>query len=199
MHPISRPRRKRKSSTIRDMVAETSISVADLIMPLFVMDGAGVKTEIAAMPGQFRYSIDELVKKVEELLKLDVNCIALFPVINEGLKNKSADEAFNKNGLYQNAIRTLKLKFPNIVLVTDVALDPYSRDGHDGLVAESGEILNDETLVVLAKMALVQAQAGSDIIAPSDMMDGRVGFIRKILDDNGFSHVSIMSYTAKYA
>lgn len=200
MHQISRPRRNRKSSAIRSMIKENHVSVDDLIMPLFFLEGENLKVEIDSMPGQFRYSIDNLVKKVEYLEKLGIKAVALFPVIAETLKTRDAKEAYNPDGLNQRAIRAVKTACPNIMVMTDIALDPYSSDGHDGIVCESsGEILNEETLPVLVKMALAQASAGSDILGPSDMMDGRILAIRNALEENGFTQTSIMAYTAKYA
>jgi len=180
------------------MVQETHISAANLIFPLFIVDGRNQQSEVASMPGIYRYSIDNLLREVESCMKLGLNSFDLFPNIEESLKDKYATESIRENGLYLRAIRDVKSNFPEACIITDVAMDPYSSDGHDGIV-ENGEILNDETLEVLGKMALAHAQNGADIIAPSDMMDGRVGYIRQVLDDNGFTHVSIMSYTAKYA
>jgi porphobilinogen synthase len=193
-----RPRRNRKSEIIRQMVQETHISAVNLIFPLFIVDGVNQKTEVASMPGLYRYSIDNLLREIESCLKLGLYSFDLFPNVSEELKDKYATESYREETLYLRAIREVKANFPEACVVTDVAMDPYSIDGHDGIV-ENGEILNDETLEVLGKMALAHAQCGADIIAPSDMMDGRVGYIRKVLDDNGFTNVSIMSYTAKYA
>ncbi|MBS1525964.1 MAG: porphobilinogen synthase, partial [Bacteroidetes bacterium] len=195
---LQRPRRNRKSEAIRQMVQETHISAANLIFPLFIIDGTNQKTEVASMPGIYRNSIDNLLREIESCLKLGLKSFDLFPNIEESLKDKYATESHREGSLYLHAISEVKKNFPEACVITDVAMDPYSSDGHDGIV-EGGEILNDETLVVLGKMALAHARAGADIIAPSDMMDGRVGFIRDVLDDNGFSNVSIMSYTAKYA
>ncbi len=180
------------------MIAETNLAINDLIFPLFLKEGAGIKEEIGSMPGIYRYSIDKLVEEVEQCLKLGLGAFAVFPCLNDNLKDKTASEALNPKGLYPRAIQTLKSKVPEAILLTDVAMDPYSSDGHDGLVID-GEIRNDESLEILAKMAVVQAQAGSDIIGPSDMMDGRIRVIREALDKQGFHNVSIMSYTAKYA
>jgi porphobilinogen synthase len=195
---LQRPRRNRKSEVIRQMVQETHISAANLIFPLFIVDGNNHKQEVASMPGIFRYSIDNLLREVESCMKLGLMSFDLFPNIDESLKDKHATEGLRDGNLYLRAIAEVKKNFPEACVVTDVAMDPYSSDGHDGIV-ENGEILNDETLVVLGKMALAHARAGADIIAPSDMMDGRVGYIRSVLDEGGFSNVSIMSYTAKYA
>ena len=195
---LQRPRRNRKSEVIRNMVQETVLQPANLIFPLFIVDGNAQKTEVNSMPGIFRHSIDHLLREVESCVKLGLMSFDLFPNIEESLKDKFATESYRENSLYLRAIKEVKQNFPEVCVVTDVAMDPYSSDGHDGIV-ENGEILNDETLEVLGKMALAHAHAGADIIAPSDMMDGRVGYIRKILDENKFTNVSIMSYAAKYA
>lgn len=180
------------------MVQETHVSAANLIFPLFIVDGQNQKTEVASMPGIYRYSIDNLLREIESCLKLGLMSFDLFPNIDEALKDKLATESYREESLYLRAIREVKKNFPEACVITDVAMDPYSSEGHDGIV-ENGEILNDETLEVLGKMALAHAVAGADIIAPSDMMDGRVGYIRSVLDEHGFKHVSIMSYSAKYA
>jgi len=180
------------------MVQETHVSAANLIFPLFIVDGQHQKTEVASMPGIYRYSIDNLLREIESCLKLGLMSFDLFPNIDEALKDKLATESYREESLYLRAIREVKKNFPETCVITDVAMDPYSSEGHDGIV-ENGEILNDETLEVLGKMALAHAIAGADIIAPSDMMDGRVGYIRRVLDEHGFKHVSIMSYSAKYA
>lgn len=193
-----RPRRNRKSAVIRDLVEETRVGVNDLIFPLFVIEGQGKKVEVASMPGIYRYSTDLLLKEIEECLRLGIRSFVIFPAIREELKDKHGSESHNPDGLYLQTLSAVKRNFPETCLITDAALDPYSSDGHDGVV-ENGKILNDETLVVLGKMALAQARAGADIIGPSDMMDGRVGYIREILDQEGYTDVSIMSYTAKYA
>lgn len=195
---LRRPRRNRKSAVIRDMVQETQLTAANLIFPLFVIEGNNVKSEVSSMPGIFRYSIDNLLREVETCLKLGLHAFDLFPNVEESLKDKYASEATRKGNLYLSAIAQVKENFPEACVITDVAMDPYSSDGHDGIV-ENGVIVNDETLEILAKMAIAHAQAGADIIAPSDMMDGRIGYLRKELDQQGFSHVSLMSYTAKYA
>jgi porphobilinogen synthase len=193
-----RPRRNRKSAAIRKLVQENDVTVNDLIFPLFLIEGKNKKTEVASMPGIFRQSSDLLLKEIEVCLKLGITTFDIFPSLHDKLKDKKANESLNKKGLYLSAIKEIKSKFPEAVIMTDVAMDPYSSDGHDGFV-KNGEILNDETLEILAKMAVAQAEAGADIIGPSDMMDGRVGFIRQALDENKFTNVSIMSYTAKYA
>ncbi|RQP15474.1 MAG: porphobilinogen synthase [Parapedobacter sp.] len=195
---LRRPRRNRKSAVVRDMVQETHLTAANLIFPLFVIEGNHIKSEVSSMPGIFRYSLDNLLREVETCMKLGLRAFDLFPNIEEALKDKYATEATRENSLYLRTIAEVKKNFPEACVVTDVAMDPYSSDGHDGIV-ENGEILNDETLEILGKMAVTHAQAGADIIAPSDMMDGRIGYIRRELDQAGFSHVSLMSYTAKYA
>jgi porphobilinogen synthase len=193
-----RPRRNRKSENIRKLVQENTLSVNDFIYPVFLIEGKNKKTEVASMPGIYRYSLDLILKEIEACMNLGLHAFDIFPNISEKLKDKTASEALNKKGLYLNALKEIKKNFPEAVIMTDVAMDPYSSDGHDGLL-KNGEILNDKTLEILGKMALAQAEAGADIIGPSDMMDGRVGYIREQLDLNGFTNVSIMSYTAKYA
>ena len=193
-----RLRRNRKSQQIRDLVQETTISVKDFIFPMFLIEGKNKKSEVKSMPGIFRLSSDLLIKEIESCMKLGIYTFDLFPNISEKLKDKTASESLNEKGLYLRTIREIKKKLPEAVIMSDVAMDPYSSDGHDGLVV-NGEIKNDETLEILAKMALAQAAAGVDIIGPSDMMDGRVGYLRDELDTAGFTNVSIMSYTAKYA
>lgn len=180
------------------MVQETHLHAGNLIFPLFIVDGENQKTEVKSMPGIFRYSIDNLLREVESCMNLGLKAFDLFPNIEDSLKDKYATVSYQKGNLYLRAIEAVKKNFPEACVVTDVAMDPYSSDGHDGIV-ENGEILNDETLDILGKMALAHAESGADIIAPSDMMDGRIGYIRDVLDTNGFTHVSLMSYTAKYA
>ena len=197
---ISRPRRNRLTPAIRNLIRETSLTSHDLIAPLFLIEGKNISEPIASMPGVSRLSIDLLVKECKELYDLGVPCVSLFPAIEDKLKNQKASEAYNPDGLYQRAIKEVKNAIPELLVMTDVALDPYSSDGHDGLVdPKTGEILNDATLEVLAKMSLVQAKSGSDILGPSDMMDGRVGFIRDALDEENYTNTAIMSYAAKYA
>lgn len=193
-----RPRRNRKSEVIRAMVEETSVSVNDLIFPLFLLDGKNKKVEVASMPGIYRLSEDIMLKEIEECLKVGVMAFDVFPAVEDSLKDKHATKSYDPEFFYLRALRQIKKQFPETCIMTDVAMDPYSSDGHDGLVKD-GHILNDETLEILGKMALAQAETGIDILGPSDMMDGRVGYIRKVLDDQGFQDVSIMSYTAKYA
>lgn len=193
-----RPRRNRKSKAVRDMVRETTLHPGQLIFPLFIIDGSGQKIPINSMPGMTRMTVDHLLFEIEACMKLDVNTFCLFPAFDDELKDKEATLSYDPDNFYLRAFREVKARFPEACLMTDVAMDPYSSDGHDGLVVE-GKILNDETLVILGKMAVAQAEAGADIIGPSDMMDGRVGYIRSCLDEAGHTEVSIMSYTAKYA
>jgi len=193
-----RPRRNRKSAAIRSAIAETIVLPRHLVFPLFLMDGVNKREDISSMPGMARLSLDLLMREIEQCLKLGVSMFAIFPAVDDSLKNPVASYSYAKGNFYCNAISEIKKRFPEAVLISDVALDPYSSDGHDGFV-QNGKILNDETLPILAKMALAQAEAGIDILGPSDMMDGRVGYLRDALDENGFSDVSIMSYTAKYA
>ncbi len=193
-----RPRRNRKHPAIRDMIAETSLSAENLIWPVFFRDGGTASTEIKTMPGQYRWNVDDLLRQMEVALKLGINSFALFPAIDDSLKNSTATESLNENGLLPKTLRRIKKELPEAILISDVAMDPYSSDGHDGFV-QNGQIINDITLEILAKMALLQAQSGADIVAPSDMMDGRIGYIRDYLDEHGQSGASIMAYTAKYA
>jgi porphobilinogen synthase len=194
---IHRPRRNRKSEVIRSMVEETTVSTNNLIFPLFLIDGKHQKIEVSSMPGIFRLSADLMLKEIEECLKLGIKCFDVFPAVEEQHKDKTATKSYDSDFFYLKTLKEIKKQFPEACIMTDVAMDPYSSDGHDGLVKE-GKILNDETLEILGRMALAQAETGIDIIGPSDMMDGRVGFLRNALDKNGFTDVSIMSYTAKY-
>lgn len=193
-----RPRRNRKSAPIRALVCENKVSVSDFIFPLFLIEGKQTQSEVTSMPGIYRFTTDLLLKEIESCLKLGILNFCIFPSLADKRKDKIASESLNKNGVYLKALRLLKKEFPEITLMTDVAMDPYSSDGHDGLV-QNGRIVNDPTLKILARMAVAQAECGADIIGPSDMMDGRVGVIRSALDKAGFEEVSIMSYTAKYA
>ncbi len=195
---LRRPRRNRKSENIRQLVQETTLSVSDLIFPMFVTEGENKAVEVASMPGIFRYSADRLLDEISACKELGISTFALFPQIEESKKDSHARESHNPDGLYLRTIRQIKAQLPGVCLMTDVAMDPYSSDGHDGLVQNS-MILNDETLPILGQMALAQARAGADIIGPSDMMDGRVGYLRELLDGEGFENVSIMAYSAKYA
>ncbi len=193
-----RPRRNRATAVIRDLVRENEVTLKDLVYPLFLLDGKSKKLEISAMPGQYRWSADLLINEIEECLKLGIQSFVLFPVVEDGLKDRTGSYSCSGKNFYLKTITQIKRRFSNICLISDVALDPYSSDGHDGLV-EDGKILNDETLPILGEMAVAQADAGMDIIGPSDMMDGRVGYIREKLDLAGHKEVGIMSYTAKYA
>ena len=193
-----RPRRNRKSTAIRNLVEETNLGPQHLIYPIFLKDGKNIKEEVSSLPNNYRWSLDRLLPEIEECMNLGVQTFDIFPCVDEALKDKIASYSYAEDNFYLEAIRQIKARFPESVLMSDVAMDPYSSDGHDGYV-ENGKIINDTTLPILAKMSLAQAQAGIDIIGPSDMMDGRVGVIREALDQNGFSDVSIMSYTAKYA
>ena len=194
----ARPRRNRKSIAIRDMVQETQLSVDHLIYPLFVTNNLGEESRIDALPGIYRWGKDVLIKEVERCVALGLKNFVLFPVVPEELKDSKATYSYQSDNFYLEVVAKLKKEFPHITIMSDVALDPYSTDGHDGLV-DDGKILNDASLPILADMSLAQAQAGYDIIGPSDMMDGRVGYIREVLDENGYTNTSIMSYCAKYA
>ena len=193
-----RPRRNRKSDGLRRLVRETRVAPDDLILPLFVIDGEDRVEPIQSMPGVARLSIDQLLKSGREAHALGVPAVALFPVLPEAQKDRLASESTNRDGLLQRAVRQLKDAVPELMVITDVAMDPYSSDGHDGLVSE-GKVLNDPTLEILAAMAVSQGEAGADVVAPSDMMDGRVGYIRRALDSAGLSEVNILAYSAKYA
>jgi porphobilinogen synthase len=193
-----RPRRNRKSTAIRNLVEETNLGPQHLIYPIFLKDGKNIKEEVSSLPNNYRWSLDRLLPEIDECMNLGVQTFDIFPCVDEALKDKIASYSYAEDNFYLEAIRQIKARFPESVLMSDVAMDPYSSDGHDGYV-ENGKIINDTTLPILAKMSLAQAQAGVDIIGPSDMMDGRVGVIREALDQNGYTDVSIMSYTAKYA
>ena len=195
---LIRPRRNRASKAIRAIVQETRLDVSQLIYPLFMEDGENIKSPIPSLPGIYRYSTDNLLKEIEESVALGIQSFVLFPAVAEELKDKTASYSYHPDNFYLKAATAIKAAFPDICLISDVAMDPYNSDGHDGYV-ENGQILNDVTLPILAKMAVAQAEAGFDIIAPSDMMDGRIGYIREALDENGYSNIGIMAYTAKYA
>lgn len=194
-----RPRRNRKSAAVRDLVRETELSVKDLVYPIFIMEGENKEEPIPSMPGMTRKTVDVLLKEVEECVAMGIRAFAPFPSIDESKKDHTGSESFNPEGLVPTCVRKLKEKFPEIVVMTDVALDPFNIDGHDGIVSPDGKILNDETVDVLCKMALCHARAGADFVCPSDMMDGRIGAIREALDAEGFTETSIMAYSAKYA
>ena len=193
-----RPRRNRKSEWARRMVRENVLTADDLIWPLFVTGGHNTRAPIASMPGVERLSVDQIVRDAERAVKLDIPCVALFPYTDPSLRDEHGSEALNSDNLVCQSVRAIKKEFPEIGVLCDVALDPFTSHGHDGLI-EDGKILNDETVAVLVRQALVQAEAGCDIIAPSDMMDGRVGAIREALDRAGFLDMQIMAYAAKYA
>ena len=197
--PDRRMRRLRRSGFIRDMVRENSLTPADLIYPVFILDGEKRRQAVASMPGIDRVSIDLLLAVCEECVALGIPAIALFPVIEASLKTATGDEAFNSRGLVPRAVREIKQRFPDLGVVCDVALDPYTTHGQDGLIDSTGYILNDETILALEKQARCQAAAGVDIVAPSDMMDGRIGAIRRALDKDGHIHTAILAYAAKYA
>ena len=198
MYPLRRNRRLRSNEVIRSLVRETIISPNDFLVPLFVVEGKGVKEEIASMPNYYRYSLDLLEKEVKELWAMGLKSVLLFVKVPDHLKDNKGKEAVNPKGLMQRAIKTVKNTCPDMLVMTDVALDPYSSYGHDGIV-EDGQIVNDDTVEVLASMSVSHAEAGADFVAPSDMMDGRILSIREALEDEGFIDTGIMSYSAKYA
>ncbi|MEN9448355.1 MAG: hypothetical protein RJA25_1645 [Bacteroidota bacterium] len=195
---IQRPRRNRKSAAIRGLAEEIKLLPQHLVQPLFLVDGKNKNNAIKSLPGISQLSIDNALKEIEACMKVGVNSFILFPAVEESLKDKTASYSYSAKNFYLKAIQSFKKEFPECCLISDVAMDPYSSDGHDGYV-ENGKIINDKTLPILAKMSLAQAEAGIDILGPSDMMDGRIGFIREALNDKGFTETSIMSYTAKYA
>ncbi len=197
--PGARPRRMRRDDFSRRLVRETVLTPADLIQPLFVIEGEKRREPIASMPGVERLSVDELLREAETLATLGVPAVALFPVTPPEAKSLDAAEAYNPNGLAQRAVRALKAAIPELGVITDVALDPFTSHGQDGLVDETGYVLNDETVAVLVRQALSHAEAGADIVAPSDMMDGRIAAIRETLESNDFIHTRILAYSAKYA
>ena len=194
-----RPRRLRKQKFNRSLVRESSLSAHDLIYPLFIIEGENKREKIESMPGIERVSIDQLLIEAKEIIDLKIQAIALFPVISADKKTEEAEESFNPDGLIQRAVKSLKRSFPELAVITDVALDPYTSHGQDGLIDSNGYVLNDETVDVLIKQSLSHAEAGADIVAPSDMMDGRIGAIRNALEESGFIHTNILSYAAKYA
>ena len=195
----TRMRRMRRDDFSRRLMRENRLSVDDLIYPMFVIEGEDRRETIDSMPGVERVSIDQLLLEAKQCVELGIPAIALFPVVSQDKKSDDAAEAYNPDGLAQTAVRELKKAFPELGVITDVALDPFTSHGQDGLIDGSGYVLNDETVEVLVKQALSHAQAGADIVAPSDMMDGRIRAIRKVLEDNGFIHTRILSYAAKYA
>ena len=193
---IIRPRRLRKNEVIRNMIAETAVNPDSFVYPMFVVEGEGVKEEIASMPNQFRFSVDEILKELESCVALGIKSILLFGIPDH--KDEIASSAYDKNGIVQRAVRAIKAKFPDLYVITDVCLCEYMSHGHCGIVKD-GDVDNDPTLELLSKTALSHAEAGADMVAPSDMMDGRVGAIREMLDANGFSNTPIMAYSAKFA
>ena len=197
--PVTRMRRMRRDGFSRRLMRETRLSTDDLIFPVFIVAGSNEKQNIDSMPDMYRMSVDVLLKEAAELVALGVPAIALFPSPDDSVKTEDGSESFNPDGLVQRAVRALKEAQPELGVVTDVALDPYTTHGQDGIIDDSGYVLNDETVEVLAKQALSHAQAGADIVAPSDMMDGRVGAIRLILEESGLIHTKILAYSAKYA
>ena len=197
--PQRRPRRMRRDDFSRRLMREARLTVDDLILPVFVLDGEGRREAVASMPGVERLSLDALLPVAEECLRLGIPALALFPVVDPALKSADAREAYNPQGLIPRVVRALKARLPELGLITDVALDPYTSHGQDGLVDATGYVVNDETVAVLQKQALVHAEAGADVVAPSDMMDGRIGAIRGALEENGFIHTRILAYSAKYA
>ncbi len=194
-----RPRRLRKQKFNRSLVRENSLSASDLIYPLFVIEGENKREAIESMPGIERVSVDQLLVEAKEIIDLKIQAIALFPVISSDKKTEEAGESYNPDGLVQRAVRAIKRSFPELAVITDVALDPFTSHGQDGLIDSDGYVLNDETVDVLIKQSLSHAEAGADIIAPSDMMDGRIGAIRNALEESGYIHTNILSYSAKYA
>jgi porphobilinogen synthase len=193
-----RPRRNRRSAAIRGMATETHLHPSHLVFPLFVLDGSGIRSEIHSLPGTFRFSPDELYREIESCMALGITNFILFPAVADALKDQTATYSYHPDNFYLKTAREIKRRFPECCLISDVAMDPYSSDGHDGLVRD-GEIVNDETLPILARMSVAQAEAGFDLLGPSDMMDGRVGAMRGALDKAGFAQTGIMAYTAKYA
>lgn len=198
MTMLSRPRRNRKNASVREMLQETRLHPSQLVYPVFVCEGRDIQQPVSSLPGQFRQSLDVVLKTAQEAWELGIRGLALFPVLPDNKKDPLAKESKNPQGLLPQSIQALKQALPEMMIFSDVAMDPYSSDGHDGVV-QNGQILNDETLPILAEMALNQARAGADWVAASDMMDGRIGFLRKTLDENGYVQCSILSYSAKYA
>ncbi len=194
---VARPRRNRRSAAIRSLVRETTLAPSQLILPLFLCEGRNRRVAIKSMPGTFRLSRDLLLREARAAYKLGIPAVALFPALPDKLKDKAASESLNAKGLLPATVRALKNAVPELAVITDVAMDPYSSDGHDGYV-DQGNIINDRSVEILCGMALVQAEAGADYVAPSDMMDGRVGAIRRVLDGSGYSNTGILSYAAKY-
>jgi len=197
--PVTRMRRMRRDEFSRRLMRETRLSIDDLIFPVFIVEGEKQRQPIESMPDMFRFSVDELLRQAEELVDLDIPAIALFPSPDASCKTEDGSEAFNPEGLVQRAVRELKAAFPQLGVICDVALDPYTTHGQDGIIDSNGYVLNDETVETLVKQAVSQAEAGADIVAPSDMMDGRIGAIREALEENGLIYTRILAYSAKYA
>ena len=193
-----RPRRNRRTEAIRALATETHLEVGHLVFPLFVVDGTGIKSEIKSMPGIFRFSPDLLLEEIGSCMSLGLTNFILFPAVADELKDTTATYSYHSDNFYLKVARDIKARFPACCLISDVAMDPYSSDGHDGLVRD-GAIVNDETLPILAQMSVAQAEAGCDLLGPSDMMDGRIGYIRQALDEAGYTNTGILAYTAKYA
>lgn len=198
-YPATRMRRMRANDFSRRLMSENTLTVNDLIFPMFVKEGRGLREPVASMPGQLRFSIDELVKEARELVALGIPAIAIFPNIDQSLKTNDGAEAYNADGLVQRAVKAVKDACPELGISTDIALDPYTEDGHDGITDKNGYVINDITVEALVKQALSHAEAGVDIVAPSDMMDGRIAQIRAILEQNGHVNTKILAYSAKYA
>jgi porphobilinogen synthase len=198
-YPLARLRRLRSNKSIRDLVAENKLSIDDLIQPIFVKESIKEKEEIESLVGIFRHSEKSILKEIEELVSLGIKAVAIFPVIDEDKKDEKGSEAINENNFLNKVIKKIKQNFPEILIIADVALDPYTTHGHDGVINSEGDVDNDETLKIIEDQALKLAQAGTDIIAPSDMMDGRIGVIRKALEEKGFKNTMILAYSAKYS
>lgn len=195
---LRRPRRNRRSAAIRGLATETRLTPHHLVQPIFLLDGQHIREEVSSLPGTFRLSIDQVLPEIEACLQLGIKSFIMFPAVPEEFKDKTGTYGYQEDNFYLKAATEIKKRFPECCLISDVAMDPYSSDGHDGLVSK-GRILNDETLPILGKMSVAQAEAGFDILGPSDMMDGRIGYMRKALDKAGFTETGIMAYTAKYA
>lgn len=196
---LQRPRRNRRSEAVRGLIRERVLTTNHLVYPLFLVDGNGVKEEIPSMPGNYRWSLELVLEEIAECISVGLTTFILFPSVDDSLKDKEATYSHSADNFYLDAAKQIKSKFPEVCLISDVAMDPYSSDGHDGYVLDNGTIDNDKTLPILARMAVAQAKAGFDILGPSDMMDGRVAVIREALDKAGYTDTGIMSYTAKYA
>lgn len=199
IYPYTRMRRMRRDDFSRRLMQESRLSVDDLIYPMFILEGEGQREAVASMPGIERVSIDQLLVEAKHLVELGIPAVALFPVTPQAVKSDDAKEAYNPDGLAQRSVKSLKDAFPELGVITDVALDPFTSHGQDGLIDESGYVLNDETVDVLVQQALSHARAGADVVAPSDMMDGRIGAIREALEEDGYIHTRILAYSAKYA